>query len=359
MSEDRVPRILVVDDDEQVRRVLERTLKQAGFNCDLARDASEARDRLESQRFTLALCDVRMPGEDGVSLVEHLAHAYPDTAIVMVTGEDDPSLADRASALGAYGYVVKPFTANEILINVSNALRRRNLEIENRAYRDGLERTVVSRTKQLRATLSRLAVAEEATIHRLAKALEFRDVETVRHTERMSAYSAILAARAGLGADECEVIRIASVLHDVGKIGVPDEVLLKPGAFTADDRTIMERHADLGRQILSDGDEEELLWLASTIAWTHHERFDGSGYPRGLVGKSIPLAGRIAAIADVFDAVSTKRRYRNAMSLDDVEQLMRSSSGRFDRDLLELFFSGLDEVAEVKAKNPELVTITV
>ena len=352
------PRILIVDDEETVRQQLGRLLTMHGYDCTLAADAREARQHPAEKQFALMLCDVNMPGESGMDLTKQaLLLEYPFTAAVMVTGLDDPVIADIALKIGAYGYIIKPYEANEVLINVANALRRRQLEIENQAHLDKLEDMVMERTealrrkiRQLEKTQEELRLSREETVQRLALAAEFRDTDTARHLQRMSRYAHLLASRYGLEPDRCELIRIASPMHDIGKIGTPDHILLKPGKFTPEEFAAITRHSEMGRHIL-DGSEAELLKLAAVIAWTHHEKFDGTGYPRGLAGDTIPLEGRIAAVADTFDALTTKRVYKPAFSIEQTLDIMRENRGKhFDPSLLDTFLDAIDEALAIKSQ---------
>lgn len=353
--------ILIVDDEEPIRRMLRRLLERHHYACKVASDATEARRQLEGQDFALILCDVNMPGESGLDLVRHVLREYPHTAAVMITGLDDPQLASIALEQGAYGYIIKPFESNEVLINVSNALRRRRLEIENQAHREHLEQTVLERTAALREAITNLERAErdirlsrEETIQRLALAAEFRDDETARHVQRMSHYCALLARRYGLDEGHCELIRIASPMHDIGKIGTPDSILLKPGKFTPEEFQAISRHPEIGYRILS-GSDADLLKLAAVIAWTHHEKYDGSGYPRKLKGETIPLEGRIAAVADAFDALTSRRVYKPAFPVDQAISIMRQGRGKhFDPGLLDTFLDSMDQVLVVKDQYADL-----
>jgi putative two-component system response regulator len=258
----------------------------------------------------------------------------------MVTVQDDPELAKVALEHGVYGYVIKPFTVNELVISVANALRRRELEIQNRTHRKELEGTVRVRTAALERSAKQLKLTREETVRRLSRAIEYRDQETRGHTDRMSRYAALLASRLGLDA---ESIRLASPMHDVGKVALSDSILLKTGKLTPAEREQMERHAEIGHEILV-GSGSALLELAATIAWTHHERFDGTGYPKGLSGEEIPIEGQIAAIADVFDALTTDRPYRPGFSTDDAMQMMREESGtHFNPELLDLFLDTIED----------------
>ena len=353
-------RILIVEDEAPIQRLLGRLLEQHAYSTTLASNAAEARQKLSADEFALVLCDVNMPGESGLELVKHVLGEYPRTAVVMVTGVDNPQIATVALEIGAYGYILKPFETNEILIQVANALRRRRLEIENRQHRDKLEHMVHERTAELRVAIRKLETAEkdlrlsrQETIQRLAIAAEFRDDATARHIQRMSHYCGLLARRYGLSQERCELILIASPMHDIGKIGTPDHILLKPGKFTDDEFKAIMLHPEMGYRILS-GSGADLLELAATIAWTHHEKYDGNGYPRGLKGEHIPLEGRIAAIADAFDALTSKRVYKPAYPVDHAVEIMRDRRAQdFDPDLLDIFFGAMDEVLTIRKRYPD------
>ncbi|CAN5629924.1 response regulator [soil metagenome] len=352
--------LLIVDDEEPIRRMLARLLARNGYICETAPDAEHAREAMDEQLFDLLLTDMDMPGISGLDLIMQVGHDHPDTAMVMVTGMDDTTLAHTALEMGAYGYIIKPFEPNEILINVANALRRRNLEVENRTHRVRLEQMVRDRTGELWSAIARLEQAEqelrlsqEETIQRLSIAAEFRDNETARHIQRMSAYCGLVASSMGEDTESSVQIRVASQMHDVGKIGIPDSILLKPGLLDADERATMQTHCAIGYRILS-GSKSELLMRASTIAYTHHERMDGTGYPRGLSEDQIPVEGRIAAIADVFDALTSNRVYKKAFALGKAIDTMREGRGtQFDADILDLFLGSLDEVLSIKAQHDD------
>jgi putative two-component system response regulator len=340
-------RILIVDDDRHVRELVRRLLERSGYACTTAPSGAEAQELLRMQPFELMLCDLQMPGESGLDVISSVRAAHPDTAAIMVTGVDDEKLADHALALGAYGYIVKPFSSTDLAIQVLNALRRRQLEIAQRHEREQLEHIVEARTTELLRAVDNLKRSEEETARRLAAAVEARDHDTAEHIERVGDYSALVAARLGLASDHCELIRRASKLHDIGKIGVADEILLKPGPLTPLERARMQRHTQIGHEILA-GSELDLLELAATIAWTHHERYDGNGYPRGLSGRDIPLEGRIVAVVDVYDALTSDRPYRLALSHEDALKLMLELRGtQFDSIVLDAFVAALeDEPAE-------------
>ncbi len=346
--------ILVVDDEEPIRRLLGYLLQSHGYPVALAGDAREARQKLDEQPYALMLCDVNMPGESGMDLVRNLLSERPHTAAIMVTGLDSSVLANAALDMGAFGYIVKPFESNEVLIDVANALRRRRLEMENRLHRENLEDIVRTRTMALQQALEwlersekELRLSREETIQRLAIAAEFRDSSTAQHIHRMSHYCELLARKAGLSPERCDIIRTASPMHDIGKIGTPDHVLLKPGKFTSEEFSVIAQHAEIGYRILS-GSDAELLNVAAVIAYTHHEKFDGTGYPRGLKGEAIPIEGRIASIADAFDALTTQRVYKPAFELSHAIELMVKHRGdHFDPELLDVFIASMDDITRI------------
>jgi putative two-component system response regulator len=344
--------VLVVDDDPQIRAYVAKVLANEGYEVDTACDVEEARAQLARGRYALVLLDVAMPGMSGLDFLGELVSSTPEVVTVMVTAHDDASLADAALALGAYSYVVKPFRRSDLLINVSSALKRRQLELDGRLQHSRLEEIVQRRTADLREALQRLHESErevrrshEQIVRKLARAVELRDVDTGSHIERVSFISGILARRLGLAEDHCELIRHASGLHDIGKVAVPDRILLKDGPLTTEERIIMERHAEIGFEILR-GARSELLDAAASIARTHHERFDGHGYPRRLVGCDIPLEGRLTAVADAFDAITHDRPYRSARTLDEAVEIIWAERGvGFDPDVVDSFIAALDEIA--------------
>ncbi len=314
-------RVLVINGDERVRTSLGRILVDAGYRWTSASTVAQARARLAGAPFDLMLCDVRLPGEtSSLQLVEHMLAHHPHTTAVMMSGLDDIALADRALAMGACGYLIKPFDANDVLRSVTSAISRRQHDLE--------------AAQELKAT-------GEETVQRLCTAVEERDPSTAAHSSEMSDYCHEVAQELGLPTHRCDLIRTASAMHDIGKIGIPDNILLKPGKLTAEERQSMEEHPEIGHRILV-GSHSELLQLAAVIAWTHHERFDGSGYPRGLAGDEIPLEGRLAAVADVYDALTRDRVYRPRFSRDDaLEMLERGRGTHFDPEVLDALLDTL------------------
>jgi putative two-component system response regulator len=351
--------ILIVDDEAAIRQLLRHVLEEEGHAVSLAANAAEARRLIQSKSFDVALCDIQMPGESGLSLAAHIASEYPDTAAVMITALDNADLAETTVAFGAFGYIVKPFRRTELLATVSSALRAIESAGAGRRERDRLEHRLIEQTAELRDALQRLQEQEmdrhgtdAETMNRLARAIEYRSHETGDHIKRVASYSALVADGMGLDREETERIRVASVMHDVGKVAIPDHILLKPGSLTAEERQEMERHAEIGREVL-EASEGDLMHLAAAIAWSHHERFDGEGYPRGLRGDAIPLEGRIVAVADVFDALTQDRVYRPALPLDQTLGIMAEGRGtHFDTEALDPFLASLDDALAIANVGP-------
>jgi putative two-component system response regulator len=311
-------RILCVDDDPATRKLVMRLLGAAGHECVAAGTVDDARRVLAEQQFSVVLCDIGLPGRSGLELLDELVRTRPDVATVMVTGEHDPSVVNTALQLGAYGYITKPFAPNELLIDLTNALHRRRLDGERRA-----------------ASESALQRAYAETLTRLSRVVDYHDNATGSHLERVGAYAAAIAEALSLDPNRVELLRLAAPLHDIGKIAVADHVLRKTGKLTPEERLLMQKHADVGRELLA-GSGSELLELAATVAWTHHERWDGSGYPRGLRGGAIPLEGRVVAVADVFDALTSVRPYRPPMSHGDALVYLCAERGKaFDADIVD------------------------
>jgi putative two-component system response regulator len=321
-------RLLCVDDDAQVRTLIDRVVVAAGYDCVGVGTVDGARELLAHEDFSVVLCDIGLPGRSGLELLEELGRTRPDIATVMVTGHDHVGIVDAALKLGAYGYVTKPFSANDLIIDISNALHRRRFEAERR-----------------HASETELQRAYAGTLRRLSRAVEYHDGATGAHLERVGSFTADIATALGISDARVELLRLAAPLHDIGKIAVADKILCKTGMLTDEERRLMDQHADIGHDLLG-GSGSELLELAATIAWTHHERWDGSGYPRRLRGDEIPLEGRIVAVADVFDALSSDRPYRPRLSVGDARTAILEGSGHaFDPDVVDAFVLCLEAVA--------------
>jgi putative two-component system response regulator len=299
-------RILVVDDEPTVSELLCRWLTTEGYECATAANGEAALKLLNAMKFDLVISDIMMPGMSGMDLLMFMRPLFTETAVIMVTAIDDRKTAIMALELGAYGYITKPFDRNEIVINVVNALERRRLTLLSRDYERDLQTVVRRRTHEVRER-------EEEIIFRLLSATGYRDDETGAHVRRIGLYAAQMARTLGWAHEEVEQIRLAAAMHDVGKIGIPDSILRKSAGLTMDEFEIMKQHTAIGADILS-GSQVPLIQMAEEIALSHHERWDGSGYPQGLVGEKSPECASIVAIVDVYDALVHARCYRPALS---------------------------------------------
>ena len=318
--------ILVVDDEEQVRRLLNRTLSKVEYTCTLAADGAEARKCLDEQTFDLVLCDVKMPGESGIDLTKHIAAAHGDTAVIMLTAVDDPKTADAAIEAGTYGYIIKPFNPNELIINIRNALRRRKLEIANRLYRQDLEKMVAERTSKLKEAL-------DGIIHVIALTVEIRDPYTAGHQLGVARLAFAIAKEMGLSEDQAEGVRVAGTIHDLGKISVPAEILSRPGQINEMEFGIIKTHPQTGYDILKG---MEFPWPLAQTVLQHHERMDGSGYPQGSSGENTLLEARILAVADVIEAIASHRPYRPALGTEKaLEEVQQNRGTLYDPEVVD------------------------
>ena len=340
--------VLVVDDEAPLRRALVRMLRGAGYDCLDAPDVPSARQVLDTHLVDLVLSDVNMPGEDGFSLLRWVSGNRPGVGVILVTGVADVRAAIPAAEHGALGYVLKPFESSEILVNVATALTRTARE---RATSDEvrlLRKDADERAGLLQDAVAKLAITQqtvevlhEETVLRLATIAEWRDPCTGAHLQSMSELSLQLAQALGLASEQVDMIRVASLLHDLGKVAVPDAILLKPGPLTVEERAVMQEHSATGAAMLR-GSEMEVLRLGSQIALAHHERWDGTGYPHGIAGQAIPLEARIVSIADVYDALSSERPYKPAWSKDRVVATLVAGRGtQFDPELLDVFLTSV------------------
>jgi putative two-component system response regulator len=353
--------VLIVEHDTQVRSSMVKMLTDAGYDCRDAANGADARQRLDAENDIVAVvCDLRMPTESGLDLVAALAADFPWIAVVITAAVDDPAGAALAFKTGAYGYLIKPFAPTEMLVTLAGALRRRELEAARLNQARELEQNV-SRLKAWHRVLADIKTEppgvpnsdEAGTIERLALAVSLRGGETGMHIERMSRMSAVLAKAVGFSDHSSEQVRLASALHDVGKIGVADTILLTPGALGPDERVAMQRHAQIGYQLLA-ASTSPLLMMAASIALAHHEWWDGGGYPRGLRGEEIPLEARIATVADVFDTLTSHGLDARALPIEAAVAAMTELRGRqFEPRLLDNFVASLDQIAAIKAAYPD------
>ncbi|MGA9932245.1 MAG: HD domain-containing phosphohydrolase [Terriglobales bacterium] len=338
-------RILVVDDEETIREIVCSMLGGAHFHTRQAANGIEALAILESgEEFDLVLSDLMMAEMDGIALLERIKERYPDVPVVMVTTVHDISVALQAIRNGAYDYLPKPFEREQLLATVRRALENRRLKRENDAYRTNLEGLVTERTQQLNSAISRLEESYDITLAALGDALDLKDNETEFHSRRVTAFTIAIAKKMGLSKEEIKVIARGAFLHDFGKIAIRDDILFKPGKLTSEEMDTMKEHCYYGYKIIS---RIPFLAEASEIIYCHQERYDGTGYPRGLKGKEIPLGARIFAIADTLDAMRTDRVYRKAQSMEAVRAEIQLWSGRqFDPEIVKVFLEMPDNIWE-------------
>jgi putative two-component system response regulator len=333
--------ILIVDDESSIRELFLIWLEEAGYTCFSADSAQKAIDLINKENFSLIISDINMPGMTGIELLEHIKENYHDNvAVLMVTAVHDRDLAIQALRTGAYGYLNKPVDQNEMIVNVVDALERRRLVLVSKSYQEMLEAEVRRQTEALRKR-------EEEISLRLVSAAEYRDDETGAHIRRIGLVSASLAKEMGLDTSTVDDIRIAAPMHDIGKIGVPDNILRKPGRLTPEEFNIVKEHTTIGAQIL-DGSDIRLIRMAKDIALYHHERWNGMGYPTGLSGEDIPLYARIVAVVDVFDALSSPRVYKPAFSVEKTVGIIKAERGEhFDPQVLDVFLTLLPSIREI------------
>jgi putative nucleotidyltransferase with HDIG domain len=316
-------------------------LTTASYKCRQAGSGMEALALLESgEQFELMLSDLMMANLDGIGLLEKTKERFPDMPVVMVTAVHDISVALAAIRNGAYDYLLKPFEREQLLATVSRALENRRLKLENRAYQTDLEALVEARTEQLRKALVDLERSYDITLEALGDALDKKDAETEGHSKRVTAFTIAIARAMGLSKDQIAVIARGAFLHDIGKMAVPDAILRKPGKLTPDEILVMQEHCYHGYEILK---KIPFLGEAAEIVYAHQERYDGTGYPRGLKGDQIPLGARMFSVADTLDAITSDRPYRPAQSLTAARIEIEKWSGRqFDPEVVKVFLS-MDE----------------
>ena len=337
-------RILVVDDELSVREILAEGLEVFGFETKMAADADEAEAILREAPFHVMLTDIEMPGRTGLDLMISAKKSYPDLDVVMVTGVVDAKTAIMAIRKGASDYVTKPFNLEEVQIVVDRTFEKRRLISENRSYQEHLEDLVEQRTSELvekhtevEGLYDELQNSYESSLQALVTALDFRDNETQGHSYRVVEYAVLVAQAMDVVEPELTWIRRGAILHDVGKIGIPDSILKKPGKLDPQEWDEMKKHPEMGYRMLQ---HIRFLEPALDIVLSHQERFDGSGYPQGLEGEAIPLGARIFSVVDTFDAMTSDRPYRKALSIDDARAEIKEWSGRqFDPRVADAFLS--------------------
>ncbi len=356
-------RILVVDDEPMIREILRETLEQEGHRCAEAENGKVACERIGQEQFDLVLTDVKMPVMDGFTLMKNLGAMTDQLPIIVITSFSDIDVAVDAIRLGAYDYIVKPFNISQVTISVRRALERRRLLLENIQYKKSLETKVVEKTidlirknktleqqaQLLEDLLRDLRESYDATLDAMVSAIESRDCETKHHCRRVQSYAVLLGQRMGMTPEQLMDLSYGALLHDVGKIGVPDSILLKPGKLTEDEWSTMRTHTLIGYKMIS---RIKFLKGAADIVLYHHERWDGRGYPYGIAGNDIPLGARIFSIIDALDAITSKRTYKEAIPLENARrEIERCAGAQFDPAVVREFMKVADEdIAEARGR---------
>ncbi|MBN1862172.1 MAG: response regulator [Dehalococcoidales bacterium] len=322
--------ILIVDDEAAVRKLLKRALSSRGYTCRESGNAAEALNQLKDDSVGLVLLDVKMPGKTGVELLPEIRGKHPDTVVIMATGIADTEIAVECMKRGAYDFIAKPFNIDEVVVSVRRALEKRRLELANRFYQQHLEQRVAEQAEKIRASFLN-------TIASLACALEAKDRYTSGHSQRVAQISEEIAREMGLPEATIEKIRFAGQLHDIGKIGVRETVLNKPGRLTDEEFEHMGTHPEIGEHILAPAlDDAEILGIVRH----HHERYDGNGYPDRLAREEIPLGARVLAVADAFDAMTSERPYRETPGPEiAVAEIERGAGSQFDPKVVAAFMA--------------------
>jgi putative nucleotidyltransferase with HDIG domain len=328
------PRILIVDDEVEITEILADLLSEE-YECTRAGSAEEALSRLQESEFQLVISDITMPGMSGLDMIPHVKEFSPDTVVVMISGMQTVESAIGALRLGAFDYLMKPFDLRQVEAVVKRALEHHDLVVAKQRYENHLEELVEQRTAELDRALNSLEAAYRSTLKALTAALETRDSETHGHSERVVSYSLRLGREYGLSSEQMKALEFGSLLHDIGKIGVPDSILRKPAKLTEEEWVRMREHPLHGQQILRG---IEFLQGASRVVAQHHEKWDGTGYPLGLRNEDIDICARIFSVADAFDAITSDRVYRRGKPYEAAAQELDDWAGRqFDPKIVEAF----------------------
>ena len=323
--------ILIVDDEAMILDLLRNIMATTEFSCDFAEDGQKAMKKISETDFDVVVTDVDMPNMDGIELSKRVKSDFTADIIVM-TGQIQKYQYDEIISIGASDFVEKPFSPREIILRINRVLKERRLKKETELAHKELKQSYID------------------SIHRLVMASEFKDEDTGDHIVRIGEYCTLLATQLGEKTEFIEIIHYSAPMHDIGKIGIPDKILLKPGKLTSEEFDVMKTHTIIGAKLLSESNSK-ILQMAHTIAMNHHEKFNGRGYPRGLAGEDIPLPGRIVAIADTFDALTSRRPYKDPYPPDVVLDIMKKERGeQFDPRILDLFIENFDRFMAIRGK---------
>jgi putative nucleotidyltransferase with HDIG domain len=334
-------RILVVDDDPAICKLLTAKLKTSGFTSQSCNSAEVALQVLSQEAFDAIISDLNMAGMTGLELLAEVRRRAPHTAFLMATGVSDVAVGVAAMKQGAADYLLKPFQMEAVMVSLRRALEMKRMEAELEEYRQRLESMVEQRTKQLKAAMRRIELTYDETLEALAGALDLRDNDTAGHSRRVTLYSLEMARRLNFSGDQLKQLERGAYLHDIGKIGIPDSILLKPGKLTPEETAVMQTHVRIGYELMS---RVAFLSSAAQIVLTHQECYDGTGYPQGLAGEEIPLGSRIFAISDTLDAMMSDRPYRRGRPYAVARaEIAREAGKQFDPQVVEAFLSVPEE----------------
>jgi len=342
-------RVLAVDDEAAASRLLSLILAAPAFHCTTASNGEEALVALQREHFDAVISDLHMPGMSGMELLTEVRRCHPHVAFLVTTGVDDVDVGVQAMRCGADDYLVKPLRDSAVLASLESALHKRQLEKQIEHYRQHLEEMVAERTGELQTALQQVERSYEDTLQALGAAIDLRDDETAGHSKRVCRYSLEIARAMGWSEKQLESLARGAYLHDIGKLGIPDGILLKPGPLTEDERKLMQRHVQIGFDVVKD---IPFLADAAEIILMHHEQYGGGGYPRGLKGEEILPGARIFAIADTLDAITSDRPYRRACSFQFARETIRGLSGsQFDPQVVDVFLKIPEDIWPTTARN--------
>ena len=348
-------RILFVDDEENLRFLFMKVFEGKGFELKTADSFDAAVEALQDQAYDVVVSDITMPGKSGLELLKDIKDLRPEANVILITGNPTIETAAEAVRNGAFDYLIKPFNIailekviKKALLQKRRADETRRLATVEQQYVENLENTLQQQSKEIRKAYDFLEKAHIKSLEVLATAVDYRDDDTGSHVVRIGEYATLLGMKKGLSDKNIEILRHAAPMHDVGKIGIPDAILQKPGKLTREEFEVMKQHTVIGAKIFYNSEHPYHI-ASGIIALTHHEKFDGTGYPRGLEGDNIHIFGRIVALVDVFDALTSDRVYKKAWSDEDALALIREEKGRhFDPELAEIFLSNFEEIKRVR-----------
>jgi len=346
--------IFVIDDEDAVCRMLKVFLERSGFRVQTMNSGVEAIELMHEKQPVAIISDIRMPDMDGLDLLSRVIAYDPDMVVILMTGAPSLEITIEALREGATDFLPKPIDMKFLRQSLTKGVERRRARMQSQRRQEHLEEEVTKRTQELteaireiQSTYQELREAYEGSIELLRRASALRDNDTGEHIDRIREYSGALAKAIGLSSDEVDLIKAASPMHDIGKIGIPDEILLCPGPLSPKQYEVMKKHTIIGHNILG-GYEVPILKASAEIALTHHERYDGSGYPNGMSGENIPLFGRIVAVVDVWDALTQPRCYKPSFDVEKSLSIMKDQAHKFDPEILEKFFEIVPELMHIQ-----------